>query len=298
MAEIVIVSGKGGTGKTTVTAAFAELAGNAVVCDLDVDTPDLHLILDPEIENSVDFYAGHRAEIDPDLCQGCGVCADLCRFDAIVEQGTTYAIDPMACEGCKVCVTFCSAGAIAFPRQHRGRTHHSRTRFGPLIHADLFPGEENSGLLVSQLKAEARDLARRERRDVILCDGSPGIGCPVIASLSGADMAVIVTEPSPAGYHDLLRIADLAEHFRVRAAVVVNKADLNPALCKQVFTTCHERKLPVIAALPFDLAAVDAMMATETVIECGAQGLAQRLRAAWSTIERIVGIPAAGVEVI
>ncbi len=288
MPEVVIVSGKGGTGKTTVTAAFAQLAEHAVVCDLDVDTPDLHLILDPEIEESEEFFAGHQAEIDPELCQGCGTCADLCHFGAVVEDGAVYAVDPLACEGCKVCVTFCPSGAIAFNRQKRGHAHRSRTRFGPLIHADLFPGEENSGLLVSHLKTLARDLAARDGRPLILCDGSPGIGCPVIASLSGADMAVIVTEPSPAGHHDLLRIVGLAEHFRIPAAVILNKADVNPDMRQRILTACRQRNLPVLAALPFDLAAVDAMMAAATVIEINAESLAAPLRAAWSSIQHAV----------
>lgn len=287
MPEVLVISGKGGTGKTTATAAFAQLADGAVICDLDVDTPDLHLILAPEPRQSWDFRAGFRAEIDGDRCQGCGVCADVCRFGAVVAEEDRFRVDPLSCEGCKVCVTFCPADAIGFTQPKRGRRHVSETRFGPMVHAQLFPGEENSGLLVSLLRKEARDVAKRRGNGLILSDGAPGIGCPVIASLTGVDLAVVVCEPSPAGRHDLERIVDLADHFQVPVAVILNKADINARQRAEVLRFCESHRLPVIAEVPFDLAAVGAMVNGRTVIEQGAEALADPLRAAWSQISRM-----------
>lgn len=287
MAEILVVSGKGGTGKTTVTAAFAQLAANAVICDLDVDTPDLHLILAPEREESFDFYAGHRAEIVPELCQGCGTCAEMCRFNAVRAGTESYVVDPLACEGCNVCVTFCPAEAIRFPQYRCGRTHRSRTRFGPMVHARLIPGEENSGLLVSRLRDDARLVAQATGRGTILSDGAPGIGCPVISSLTGTDLAVAVAEPSLSGRHDLERIAGLAARFRVPMAVILNKADANAGIRAGILDFCRGLGLPVIAELPYDPAVVEAMIAGKTVIEHDSGRLAAPLRAAWEEITRL-----------
>ena len=215
MREIVIVSGKGGTGKTSLTGAFAHLALNKVICDLDVDAPDLHLLLNPTNHRSEEFYSGYKAQIAPELCTGCGLCASMCRYEAVLSNGNGFSIDPLRCEGCKVCVAFCPTGAILFPQKHCGHWHLSFTRFGPLVHAQLFPGAANSGRLVTVLKQQAREVARSQGKDLILCDGAPGIGCPVISSLSGTNLAVAVTEPTPSGRHDLERIADLCSHFQV-----------------------------------------------------------------------------------
>ncbi|NLF32125.1 MAG: 4Fe-4S binding protein, partial [Planctomycetes bacterium] len=267
MPEITVISGKGGTGKTTVTAAFAHLAEDAILCDLDVDAPDLHLILGPEHETAADFRAGHMAVIDAERCSGCGLCARVCRFGAVVAEGETYAVNPLACEGCKTCVVMCPAEAIDFPIRRCGRRYRSRTRFGPLIHAQLFPGAENSGLLVSELRKEARQLAETSGRNLILSDGAPGIGCPVIASLSGTDLAVIVTEPTPSGRHDLERVADLCARFAVPAAVILNKADISREAAQSVRTACRARGLPVVAEVPYDRAVTAAMIAGCAVTE-------------------------------
>ena len=227
MREIIIISGKGGTGKTSLTGAFAHLADNKVICDLDVDAPDLHLLLQPAQERREEFYSGHEAVIDGEKCDGCGLCATLCEFGAIRENGAGFVVDPIRCEGCKVCVAFCPAAAIRFPERHCGQWYVSSTRFGPLVHAQLFPGAENSGRLVMVLKQQARELAKSRGADLVLCDGAPGIGCPVISSLSGADLAVAVTEPTPSGRHDLERVAALCRHFQTTFAVIINKYDLN-----------------------------------------------------------------------
>ena len=187
---------------------------NKIICDLDVDAPDLHLLLQPTRKRQEEFYSGHEAQSTGRNATGCGLCATLCQFGAIRENGAGFAVDPRRCEGCKVCVAFCPDEAIGFPEKHCGQWYVSATRFGPLVHAQLFPGEENSGRLVMVLKQQARELAKARGADLVLCDGAPGIGCPVISSLSGAHLAVAVTEPTPSGRHDLERVAELCRHFQ------------------------------------------------------------------------------------
>jgi MinD superfamily P-loop ATPase len=285
MPEIVVLSGKGGTGKTSLTAAFAHLAEGAVVCDLDVDAPDLHLILDPEPELREDFFSGHEAVIDPAACTRCGVCAEMCRFNAVVDSADGFRVDPLKCEGCKVCVQFCPAGAVRFPERHCGEWFQSRTRFGPMVHAQLFPGSENSGRLVALLRAKASELAAHTGRRLILADGAPGIGCPVISSLSRTDFAVLVTEPTPSGRHDLERVAELCRHFRTPTGVIVNKADLNPRNTADIRSWCDASGTVFLAALPYDPTVTEAMVLRKAVTEIAADGLSALLRPAWAQIE-------------
>jgi MinD superfamily P-loop ATPase len=287
MPEIIVISGKGGTGKTSLTAAFAHLAETAVICDLDVDAPDLHLILQPEIDRREPFFSGHEAVIDSAACTGCGLCAELCRFAAVrtsAADPARYAIDPVKCEGCKVCVHFCPAGAIAFPERHCGEWFLSRTRFGPMVHAQLFPGAENSGKLVAHLRAKARDLAKEKETSLILSDGAPGIGCPVISSLSGTDFAVLVTEPTPSGLHDLERVAALCRHFQIAAGVIVNKSDLNAANTDRIRKWCAEARMEFLAALPYDPTVTEAMVLRQAVTESALSGLAEDVRRVWRRI--------------
>lgn len=284
MPEIVVISGKGGTGKTSLTAAFAHLAADPVICDLDVDAPDLHLILQPEIEERQEFFSGHEAVIDPEGCNGCGLCHELCRYGAVAETSGRFAIDPLKCEGCKVCVHFCPVQAIRFPERHCGRWFLSRTRFGPMVHAQLFPGAENSGRLVALLREKARDVAERAGRSLILADGSPGIGCPVISSLTGADTAILVTEPTPSGIHDLARVADLCRHFKIPAGVIVNKADLNPANTEAVQRWCESGKIDFLGALAYDAAVTGAMVRRQTVTEFTADGISASVRRIWERV--------------
>ena len=288
MREIVVISGKGGTGKTSITAAFAHLAENKVICDLDVDAPDLHLLLDPHVVRREDFHSGHEAVIDPERCIGCGTCQDMCRFGAVLEEDGRYRIDPLRCEGCKVCVAFCPEGAIDFPPRHCGTRYVSDTRFGPMVHAQLFPGQENSGRLVSELKKEARKLAGEMGRDLILCDGSPGIGCPVISSLSQANLAVIVTEPTPSGLHDLERVAALCEHFRIRVAVIVNKHDLNPDHTAAIEELCRAKGYALAGRLPHDTVVTEAMVARKAVTELEDEDFGRRVRDAWTVIQGLL----------
>jgi MinD superfamily P-loop ATPase len=288
MREIVIISGKGGTGKTSLTGAFAHLAVNKVVCDLDVDAPDLHLLLQPSRERGEDFLSGYEARIDSEKCSGCGLCASLCRFGAIREGEQGFAVDPLRCEGCKVCVAFCPVEAVRFDLKHCGRWYVSSTRFGPLVHAQLIPGAENSGRLVMVLKQQARELAKACGLDLLLCDGAPGIGCPVISSLSGTHLAVAVTEPTPSGRHDLERVADLCLHFQVAFAVIINKHDLNLDEAARIEAFCRERSYPVVARLPHDPIVTRAMIQGLVVTELPETDFSRELRHTWARIEKLM----------
>jgi len=285
MHEIIVISGKGGTGKTSITAALAQIAGSTVICDLDVDAPDLHLLLSPAHQRSEEFWSGHVAQIQPEVCTLCGTCVDLCRFDAIELGGGQPVIRPLKCEGCKVCVALCPSGAIAFNPKHCGNWYISDTRFGPMVHAQLFPAEENSGRLVALLRKEARELAESRGLDMILSDGPPGIGCPVISSLSGTTLAVIVTEPTPSGEHDLQRVISLCEHFKVRMAVMVNKWDLSPEMTAHIEKVCERKAIPVIGKLPHDPAFTLSMVQAKTIMEYGSPELGRLLQESW---ERVV----------
>ena len=306
MPEILVISGKGGTGKTTLTAAFAHLAFEAgarpVICDLDVDAPDLHLLLDPSRRVTEEFVSGHEAVIDPGKCEDCGLCAEVCRFDAVLrgtkgqrDKGTkgadpgdsgpsAYRIDPMRCEGCKLCVVECPAEAIDFPDRMCGHWHLSDTRFGPMVHAQLLPGEENSGRLVTLLRQKAGAMAKEENRSLVLSDGPPGIGCPVISSLSGIDLTVIVTEPTPSGRHDLERIVALCDHFKVPAGVIINKQDLNPDEVAAIDRFCESRGLHQLGRIDYDPKMVEAMVRRQTVTEYTDAGIGEQVRTLWQRI--------------
>ena len=229
MKELVVISGKGGTGKTSVVASFAALAPHPVLADCDVDAADLHLILSPTICDREDFIGGSRATIDSSLCIACGQCLRYCRFDAIhpTPDGRTYQVDPIACEGCGVCERFCPAEAIDFSPAVNGEWYVSNTRYGPMVHARLGIAEENSGKLVTLVRKKAKETAQALGLNLMITDGSPGVGCPVMASLTGADGVLLVTEPTPSGFHDLDRVVDLLQRFQLPAMVCINKADLN-----------------------------------------------------------------------
>ena len=290
MREIVIISGKGGTGKTSLTGAFAHLAANKVICDLDVDAPDLHLLLRPSREREEEFWSGHEARIDAERCERCGICASMCQFGAIHENDNGFMVDPLRCEGCKVCVVFCPAAAIRFPDKRCGHWYVSSTRFGPLVHAQLFPGEENSGRLVTLLKQQARELAAARGLELVLCDGAPGIGCPVISSLAGTNLAVAVTEPTPSGRHDLERVADLCKHFQVAFAVIINKYDLNPDEVTGIVEFCRARDYPVVAQLPHDPIVTRAMIDARVVTELPETDFSSELRRAWAKLEKLAAL--------
>jgi MinD superfamily P-loop ATPase len=291
MREILIISGKGGTGKTSITGAFSHLAGNHVVCDLDVDAPDLHLLLQPKIEQSHEFWSGHTARIAQARCTQCGECKQLCRFDAIQIDASHFRVNPMKCEGCKVCVALCPAEAVDFEPDHCGDWYVSHTRFGPMLHAHLFPAQENSGRLVALIRKEARKVAVATNSHLILSDGPPGIGCPVISAFSGTHMAVIVTEPTPSGIHDLERIEALCNHFSIPAAVIINKWNLAPSLSEAISRHCQDMHIPVVARLPHDPAFTHAMLKGQTVTEYGGNALTSVLEEAWKQILILVEHP-------
>ena len=285
MHEIVVISGKGGTGKTTVCAAFANLMEKGVLCDLDVDAPDLHIISSPQVRERHAFISGQEAGVDAHCCTGCGTCKDTCRFNAVRTDANRYMVDPLLCEGCGVCAALCPSSAVRMTDKHCGDWYASDSRFGPMIHAQLFPGEENSGRLVSLLKQKAREHAKHNALDLILCDGSPGIGCPVISSLSGAHLAVAVIEPTPSGRHDFIRVAELCGHFRVPLCVLINKSDLNARETAAIREYCETLGYAVVGELPFHQAVIDSMIAGKTLTETDSP-LARVICDAWSAVLR------------
>jgi MinD superfamily P-loop ATPase len=261
---LVVISGKGGTGKTSLMAAFASLAENSVLCDADVDAADLHLLMNPDIKERHDFKGGGTAVIDKDRCIECGLCRDLCRWNAISEA---FIVDPIECEGCGVCVDFCPETAIDFPVKTCGEWFISNTRFGPMVHARLGIAEENSGKLVTLVRQEAKKLAEKNKLDLLITDGPPGVGCPVIASVGGASAVLIVAEPTVSGLHDMERVAQLAAHFKVPVLVCVNKFDLNFDQTESIEKLAKENSITTVGRVPFDPVFTESMVQGQTVLE-------------------------------
>lgn len=297
--ELVVISGKGGTGKTSVVASFAALAESKVLADCDVDAADLHLVLSPNVVRREEFSGGKSVTITADQCMGCGRCASVCRFDAISLDGPandlidkTYRIDPIACEGCGVCAHFCPVDAVAVSPAINGEWFVSETRHGPMVHAKLGIAEENSGKLVTTIRREAKKIAEANGLGLVIVDGSPGIGCPVIASITGASLVLIVTEPTLSGLHDLDRVADLARHFDIPVAVCVNKSDINPEMTAMIRERCHERDIAVLGDIRYDTAVTHAQIAGKSVVEHD-NGLASNdIRALWDAIAQRLALVA------
>lgn len=296
MKELVVISGKGGTGKTSIVASFAGLAKNAVFADCDVDAADLHLVLEPKIKQKSDFSGGKRATIISEKCTGCGKCRELCRFGAIELNGEgndvidkTFTIDPISCEGCKVCVEFCPVGAIEFNDSINGQWFISDTRFGPMVHARLGIAEENSGKLVTLIRKEAKRIATEEEKNMIIVDGSPGIGCPVIASITGADLVLIVTEPTLSGRHDLERVADLAASFGIPTLLCINKSDLNREISAQIAEEAGNRGIKMAGEIRYDKAFTKAQIMKATVIEYTGGCVSEEIKGLWRNIIYALG---------
>ncbi|MBU4316555.1 MAG: ATP-binding protein [Proteobacteria bacterium] len=289
MREILIISGKGGTGKTSITAAFAHLSRNSILCDLDVDAPDLHLVLQPDPSPAIPFIGGFKAAILEEKCSACGQCREMCQFEALDSDEGKFRVNSLRCEGCGVCVAFCPENAITFESRQSGEWYSSHTRFGPLVHAQLYPGEENSGKLVALLRKEAKYLAESKDSDLIISDGPPGIGCPVISSLSGQDLAVIVTEPTPSGLHDLIRAVELCNHFSLPIAVILNKQDLHEQMARDVRMFCHQKNLSVAGELPYDRRFVNAMVQGQALTEYMESETTRALKDAWERVVSIAG---------
>ena len=280
--ELIVISGKGGTGKTSVLGAFASLAKDKVLCDADVDAADLYLILEPDIKERRDFQEGHKAVIDKDKCTECGRCRELCRFHAISPE---YEVDPIDCEGCGVCVYFCPAEAIEFPLKTCGELFISDTRCGPMVHARLGIAEDNSGKLVTLTRQQAKALAKNKGLNLILTDGPPGLACPVIASIAGADGVLIVTEPTLSGHHDMDRVVELARHFEIPASVCINKYDLNRDMTDTIEAYARDKGLPVVGRIPFDPSFTEAMVQKQTIIEYdGNCNASQAVKGVWERL--------------
>ncbi|MBN1497937.1 MAG: 4Fe-4S binding protein [Spirochaetes bacterium] len=285
MRELVIISGKGGTGKTSVAASLACLAENIVIADCDVDAADLHLVLGPDVRQTTVFESGAKAFIQKSDCTSCGDCLKYCRFEAISDD---FVVDPIACEGCGVCAHLCPAGAIEMRPHASGRWFVSDTRQGPLVHARLGIAEGNSGKLVTVIKKKAREIAAEKGYNLVIVDGSPGTGCPVIATMSGATLALIVTEPTVSGIHDLKRVHELARHFNIKTAVCINKADINPDNVTAIREFCDRNGIPVPAAIPYDIDVTRAQIAGKCVVEHSNGPAAAEIRKLWSEVRYVL----------
>lgn len=264
MKEIVIISGKGGTGKTTITASLAALWKNTIIADCDVDAADLYLLMQPLTEQTNPFYSGKLPNIDINLCNGCKKCIEVCEFNSIRDD---FSISKIDCEGCGTCAFFCLTGAIRLEDRHCGEWVLSETRFGPMVHARLGIAEANSGKLVTLIRKEAKRLSEKEGLDLVLIDGSPGIGCPVISSITGASLVVIVTEPTVSGIHDMKRVLGLTNHFQIPSSVIINKADLNREMSQQIESICKSRNIEVLGQIPYDSVVTKAMVEGNPVVE-------------------------------
>ena len=289
MKEIVVISGKGGTGKTSVTASLAILAGSdTIVADCDVDAADMHLLMIPVIEKSENFFSGVIAKIDEDKCTNCGMCADICRFNAIPVINGQHTINSLNCEGCGYCEKVCPVDAITMPEQNVGDWYISKTKIGnTFVHAKLGIGAENSGKLVAKVKNEAKRLAEENNKDYIIVDGSPGIGCPVVSSLSGANFVVLVTEPSLSGLHDLKRVYELVKKFNLKAGCIINKYDINTDVTNDVIKFLNDESIEHIANLPYDENFTKAMTFGKTIVEYDQGELKDLIITSWEKIKEL-----------
>ena len=285
MKEVVVLSGKGGTGKTSIVASFATLARKKVLVDCDVDAADLHLVLKPVVRENHEFWSGQVAFIEREKCTECGLCQELCRFSAV----TDFTVDPISCEGCDFCYHICPAEAIIMKENLSGRWFVSDTRYGPLVHARLGIAQENSGKLVAQVRQQARQLAEKGGVDYIISDGPPGIGCPVISSLSGASLALLVTEPTLSGIHDLERVLGVCRHFGVPALVCINKYDLNEDNTRRIESYCLDQGLDAVARVPFDNAVTQAIVKGVPVVEYSNGKVTQEIESLWRHVATAVG---------
>jgi MinD superfamily P-loop ATPase len=283
MREITILSGKGGTGKTSITAALAAYAQNTVFCDNDVDAADLHLILQPDIVETNTFFGGWKATIDTAKCTKCGLCMHHCRFEAIhFDSFKRMVINPLQCEGCRLCEKICPVQAIASKRNDNNFWYVSNSRFGTLVHAKMAPGEENSGKLVSQVRKRAKEIAKEQNMDYVLNDGPPGIGCAAISSVSGTNLVLMVTEPSKSGIHDVKRLAALVQSFKIPAYALINKFDINVEMATEIENYLEGIGIRVLAKIPFCKEVVEAMVVHQSIPEYNpGSSIAGQVKAVW-----------------
>ena len=290
MKEIVVISGKGGTGKTSITASLTYLGGSEVlVADCDVDAADMHLLLQPDFAKEEDFYSGLVAEIDEEFCINCGKCANVCRFDAIPFKNNQYVVEPLNCEGCAYCAKVCPVSCIDMKDAYAGKWFISTTRLNtPMVHARLGIGSDNSGKLVSKVKNEAKELATKLDKKYVLIDGSPGIGCPVVSSLSGANFVVLVTEPSISGIHDLKRVYNLVKSFKIKAGCIINKYDINEVGTNEIIKFLEEENIEHISSIPYNENFTKAMTNAQTIVEFDNGELKEILTQSWEKIKEVI----------
>jgi len=288
MKEIVVISGKGGTGKTVITASMASLAKNKVMADCDVDASNLYLLLHPEIKETHQFYAGTIPNMNVEICTNCGRCQEVCRFDAIKTVNGQVTIDLVSCEGCGLCSRVCPVQAIKMEENHCGEWYVSKTKYGPLVHARLGIAEENSGKLVTLVRQNAQTIAEKNHLSLIIVDGPPGIGCPLIATLTGADLAVIVTEPTLSGLHDLQRVIKVGKHFGIAMTVVINKFNINLKNSLMIEKWCGEHNITVIAKIHFDNVITEAMVNGLPVVEYGKNSMTQEIKDLWEKLSQLI----------
>lgn len=288
MKELIVISGKGGTGKTSLAAAFTVLAGRCVVADCDVDAADLHLLLEPKIKQETRFMSGYVAQIDGQKCQSCAVCQSVCRFDAIRidPDSMRYRIDPLACEGCGACTDVCPAAIIKLEERQCGRWFVSDTRVGPMVHARMDIGAENSGKLVSTVRREARKIAIEQQSDWLIVDGPPGTGCAVIASVTDADAVLVVAEASLSGQHDLRRVAKLARHFGLPLFVCVNKWDINPQISTAIETEVNGWGAEFLGTISYDRSFTLSQMECRTIVENGESTAKSETETIWALLSQ------------
>ncbi|SDL11093.1 MinD superfamily P-loop ATPase, contains an inserted ferredoxin domain [Maridesulfovibrio ferrireducens] len=283
MKQLVVISGKGGTGKTSVVAALASVGPKKVLADCDVDAADLHLILSPTILETNDFISGVHPTIDPELCVQCGLCVEHCKFGAISEN---FSIIPEKCEGCGVCAFVCPAEAVTEHPRNCGKWFKSDTRFGTMIHAALGIGEENSGKLVTTVRNASTAAGEENGAEIVLVDGSPGVGCPVIASLTNADLAVFVAEPTISAVHDLKRVHKLTEHFKIPSMTIINKCGINEDQENEIKRFCLEKEILIVGELPYDMGFTKAQLAGLSAVEFDPDGLGKNIKSIWEKMEK------------
>ncbi len=288
MKEIVIISGKGGTGKTSITASFAYLGGtDIIVADCDVDAADMHLLLEPNLAQTEDFYSGELANINQELCIQCGKCAEVCRFKAIPVVDGKFIVDELSCEGCGYCARVCPVNAITNLNSKAGQWFMSKIKTGStMVHARLGIGSENSGKLVAKVKNVAKSIAETEKKGYVLVDGSPGIGCPVVSSLSGATFVVMVTEPTVSGLHDLKRVFELVKKFNLKSGCIINKYDLNIDIAEEIEKFLEQQGIVYIDKLPYDENFTKAMVKGLTIVEADNGLLKETLVNSWEKIKK------------
>lgn len=283
MKELVVISGKGGTGKTSIAASFAALAEKPVMADCDVDAADLHLLLKPEIKEEGEYSGGKVAEIKQDFCMLCGQCVSVCRFDAI-SDGYTFEVDPLLCEGCAVCSYFCPYNAIRMNPEISGNWFISTTSYGPMVHARLGIAAENSGKMVSLVRDKARVIAEDNGYDLIIVDGAPGIGCPVIASITGASRLLVITEPTVSGIHDMKRVVELAEHFKIPASICINKFDIHNGNTDEIVRFAGEKEIDIVGKIPYDTDFVMSQVEAKSIVEFSDGDASKEIRRMWGII--------------